>query len=88
MRLLFQDEKLMHLRHWGLGEYILNPYETWFTAAGDNSGNRPYRQWKNHNTLCIPREIDNEAHNVITIEDPLNTNLQATVRSKLSQRWD
>ena len=89
MRLLYQDEKLMRLRQLGLAKYILTPYENMVSSRGGIilvTG--PTGSGKTTTLYASLAEIDNEAHNVITIEDPVEYKLGATVRSKLSQSWD
>ena len=76
MRLLYQDEKLMHLRQLGLAEYILNPYDNMVHSSGGIilvTG--PTGSGKTTTLYASLAEIDNEAHNVITIEDPVEYKL-------------
>ena len=76
MRLLYQDEKLMQLRQLGLAEYILNPYDKMVHSSGGIilvTG--PTGSGKTTTLYASLAEIDNEAHNVITIEDPVEYKL-------------
>ena len=76
MRLLYQDEKLMHLRQLGLAKYILNPYDNMVHSSGGIilvTG--PTGSGKTTTLYASLAEIDNEAHNVITIEDPVEYKL-------------
>ena len=76
MRLLYQDEKLMHLRQLGLAEYILNPYDNMVHSSGGIilvTG--PTGSGKTTTLYASLAEIDNEANNVITIEDPVEYKL-------------
>tara|TARA_Y100001949_G_scaffold30966_1_gene24093 strand:+ start:351 stop:2063 length:1713 start_codon:yes stop_codon:yes gene_type:complete len=76
MRLLYQDEKLMQLRQLGLAEYILNPYDNMVHSSGGIilvTG--PTGSGKTTTLYASLAEIDNEAHNVITIEDPVEYKL-------------
>ena len=88
MRLLYQDEKLMHLRQLGLAEYILNPYDNMVHSSGGIilvTG--PTGSGKTTTLYASLAEIDNEAHNVITIEDPVEYKLagysQIEIKPKL-----
>ena len=76
MRLLYQDEKLMQLRQLGLAKYILNPYDNMVHSSGGIilvTG--PTGSGKTTTLYASLAEIDNEAHNVITIEDPVEYKL-------------
>jgi len=76
MRLLFQEEKLMQLRHLGLAEYILQPYQNMVNSSGGIilvTG--PTGSGKTTTLYASLAEIDNEARNIITIEDPVEYKL-------------
>ena len=76
MRLLYQDEKIMNLRQLGLAKYIQNPYENMVRSSGGIilvTG--PTGSGKTTTLYASLAEIDNEAHNVITIEDPVEYKL-------------
>jgi len=88
MRLLYQDEKLMQLNQLGLAKYILKPYK----RMVDNSGGiilvtGPTGSGKTTTLYASLAEIDHEARNVITIEDPVEYKLsgysQIEVKPKL-----
>jgi len=88
MRLLYQDEKLMQLNQLGLANYILKPYR----RMVDNSGGiilvtGPTGSGKTTTLYASLAEIDHEARNVITIEDPVEYKLsgysQIEVKPKL-----
>ena len=88
MRLLYQDEKLMSLRQLGLAKYILKPYENMVQSNGGIilvTG--PTGSGKTTTLYASLAEIDNEAHNVITIEDPVEYKLagysQIEIKPKL-----
>ena len=88
MRLLYQDEKLMRLRQLGLAKYILTPYENMVHSSGGIilvTG--PTGSGKTTTLYASLAEIDNEAHNVITIEDPVEYKLagysQIEIKPKL-----
>ena len=86
MRLLYQDEKLMHLRQLGLAKYIQNPYENMVHSSGGIilvTG--PTGSGKTTTLYASLAEIDNEAHNVITIEDPVEF-IHKDKKSIVSQR--
>ena len=76
MRLLYQDEKLMQMNQLGLAKYILKPYK----RMVDNSGGiilvtGPTGSGKTTTLYASLAEIDHEARNVITIEDPVEYKL-------------
>ena len=76
MRLLFQEEKLMQLRQLGLAKYILQPYQNLVNSSGGIilvSG--PTGSGKTTTLYASLAEIDNEARNIITIEDPVEYKL-------------
>jgi len=76
MRLLFQEEKLMQLRHLGLAKYILKPYQNLVNSSGGIilvTG--PTGSGKTTTLYASLAEIDNEARNIITIEDPVEYKL-------------
>ena len=76
MRLLFQEEKLMRLRHLGLAKYILQPYQNMVNSSGGIilvTG--PTGSGKTTTLYASLAEIDNEARNIITIEDPVEYKL-------------
>jgi len=76
MRLLFQEEKLMQLRHLGLAKYILQPYQNMVNSSGGIilvTG--PTGSGKTTTLYASLAEIDNEARNIITIEDPVEYKL-------------
>lgn len=76
MRLLFQEEKLMQLRHLGLAKYILQPYQNLVNSSGGIilvTG--PTGSGKTTTLYASLAEIDNEARNIITIEDPVEYKL-------------
>jgi len=76
MRLLFQEEKLMQLRHLGLAKYILQPYQNIVNSSGGIilvTG--PTGSGKTTTLYASLAEIDNEARNIITIEDPVEYKL-------------
>ena len=76
MRLLFQEEKLMQLRHLGLAKYILQPYQNMINSSGGIilvTG--PTGSGKTTTLYASLAEIDNEARNIITIEDPVEYKL-------------
>ncbi|MBC8257998.1 MAG: type II secretion system ATPase GspE [SAR324 cluster bacterium] len=88
MRLLYQDEKMMQLRQLGLAKYILNP----FLRMVDSSGGiilvtGPTGSGKTTTLYASLAEIDHEARNVITIEDPVEYKIsgysQIEVKPKL-----
>ena len=88
MRLLYQDEKLMQLRQLGLAKYILNPYQRMVHSSGGIilvTG--PTGSGKTTTLYASLAEIDHEARNVITIEDPVEYKLsgysQIEVKPKL-----
>ena len=88
MRLLYQDEKLMQLRQLGLAKYILQPYKTLVNSSGGIilvTG--PTGSGKTTTLYASLAEIDHEARNVITIEDPVEYKLsgysQIEVKPKL-----
>ena len=75
-RLLFQEEKLMQLRHLGLAKYILQPYQNMVNSSGGIilvTG--PTGSGKTTTLYASLAEIDNEARNIITIEDPVEYKL-------------
>jgi len=76
MRLLFQEEKLMQLRQLGLAKYILQPYQN---LVNSNGGiilvTGPTGSGKTTTLYASLAEIDNEARNIITIEDPVEYKL-------------
>jgi len=76
MRLLFQEEKLMKLRQLGLAKYILQPYQNMVSSTGGIilvTG--PTGSGKTTTLYASLAEIDNEARNIITIEDPVEYKL-------------
>jgi len=76
MRLLFQEEKLMQLRQLGLVKYILQPYQNLVNSSGGIilvTG--PTGSGKTTTLYASLAEIDNEARNIITIEDPVEYKL-------------
>lgn len=76
MRLLFQEEKLMQLRQLGLAKYILQPYQNLVKSSGGIilvTG--PTGSGKTTTLYASLAEIDNEARNIITIEDPVEYKL-------------
>ena len=76
MRLLFQEEKLMQLRQLGLAKYILQPYQNLVNSRGGIilvTG--PTGSGKTTTLYASLAEIDNEARNIITIEDPVEYKL-------------
>ena len=76
MRLLFQEEKLMQLRQLGLAKYILKPYQNLVNSSGGIilvTG--PTGSGKTTTLYASLAEIDNEARNIITIEDPVEYKL-------------
>ncbi len=76
MRLLFQEEKLMQLRHLGLAKYILQPYQNMVNSSGGIilvTG--PTGSGKTTTLYASLAELDNEARNIITIEDPVEYKL-------------
>ena len=76
MRLLFQEEKLMQLRQLGLAKYILQPYQNMINSSGGIilvTG--PTGSGKTTTLYASLAEIDNEARNIITIEDPVEYKL-------------
>jgi len=76
MRLLFQEEKLMQLRQLGLAKYILQPYQNVVNSSGGIilvTG--PTGSGKTTTLYASLAEIDNEARNIITIEDPVEYKL-------------
>ena len=76
MRLLYQDEKLMRLRQLGLAKYILTPYENMVhNRGGIILVTGPTGSGKTTTLYASLAEIDNEAQNVITIEDPVEYKL-------------
>ena len=88
MRLLFQEEKLMQLRQLGLAKYILQPYQNMVNSSGGIilvTG--PTGSGKTTTLYASLAEIDNEARNIITIEDPVEYKLsgysQIEVKSKV-----
>ena len=88
MRLLYQDEKMMQLSHLGLAKYILNPYLNMVNSSGGIilvTG--PTGSGKTTTLYASLAEIDNEARNIITIEDPVEYKLsgysQIEVKPKL-----
>ncbi len=88
MRLLYQDEKLMQLRQLGLAKYILQPYKNLVNSSGGIvlvAG--PTGSGKTTTLYASLAEIDHEARNVITIEDPVEYKLsgysQIEVKPKL-----
>ncbi|MBS1255111.1 MAG: putative type II secretion system protein HxcR [Deltaproteobacteria bacterium] len=88
MRMLYQDEKLMHLRQLGLAKYILKPYENLVHSSGGIilvTG--PTGSGKTTTLYASLAEIDHEARNVITIEDPVEYKLagysQIEIKPKL-----
>ena len=88
MRLLYQDEKLMQLRQLGLAKYILQPYKNMVNSSGGIilvTG--PTGSGKTTTLYASLAEIDHEARNVITIEDPVEYKLsgysQIEVKPKL-----
>jgi len=88
MRLLYQDEKLMRLRQLGLAKYILTPYENMVhNRGGIILVTGPTGSGKTTTLYASLAEIDNEAHNVITIEDPVEYKLagysQIEIKPKL-----
>jgi len=76
MRLLFQEEKLMQLRQLGLAKYILQPYQNLVNSSGGIilvTG--PTGSGKTTTLYASLAEIDNEARNIITVEDPVEYKL-------------
>jgi len=76
MRLLFQEERLMQLRQLGLAKYILQPYQNIVNSSGGIilvTG--PTGSGKTTTLYASLAEIDNEARNIITIEDPVEYKL-------------
>ena len=76
MRLLFQEEKLMQLPQLGLAKYILQPYLNMVNSSGGIilvTG--PTGSGKTTTLYASLAEIDNEARNIITIEDPVEYKL-------------
>ena len=88
LRMLYQDENLMRLRQLGLAKYIMTPYEN---MVHSNGGiilvTGPTGSGKTTTLYASLAEIDNEAHNVITIEDPVEYKLagysQIEIKPKL-----
>ena len=88
MRLLYQDEKLMQLSQLGLAKYISKPYNR---MVHSNGGiilvTGPTGSGKTTTLYASLAEIDHEARNVITIEDPVEYKLsgysQIEVKPKL-----
>ena len=88
MRLLYQDEKLMQLNQLGLAKYIAKPYNRMVHSSGGIilvTG--PTGSGKTTTLYASLAEIDHEARNVITIEDPVEYKLsgysQIEVKPKL-----
>ncbi len=88
MRLLYQDEKMMQLGQLGLAKYILHPYKRMVQSSGGIilvTG--PTGSGKTTTLYASLAEIDNEARNIITIEDPVEYKLsgysQIEVKPKL-----
>tara|TARA_B100000700_G_scaffold329899_1_gene453524 strand:- start:1630 stop:3345 length:1716 start_codon:yes stop_codon:yes gene_type:complete len=88
MRLLYQDEKLMKLNQLGLAKYISKPYIRMVNSSGGIilvTG--PTGSGKTTTLYASLAEIDHEARNVITIEDPVEYKLsgysQIEVKPKL-----
>ena len=76
MRLLFQEEKLMQLRQLGLAKYILQPYQNLVnSSSGIILVTGPTGSGKTTTLYASLAEIDNEARNIITIEDPVEYKL-------------
>ena len=76
MRLLFQEEKLMQLRQLGLAKYILKPYQNMVnSSSGIILVTGPTGSGKTTTLYASLAEIDNEARNIITIEDPVEYKL-------------
>ena len=76
MRLLFQEEKLMQLRQLGLAKYILQPYQNMVnSSSGIILVTGPTGSGKTTTLYASLAEIDNEARNIITIEDPVEYKL-------------
>ena len=76
MRLLFQEEKLMQLRQLGLVKYILQPYQNLVnSSSGIILVTGPTGSGKTTTLYASLAEIDNEARNIITIEDPVEYKL-------------
>ena len=88
MRLLYQDEKLMQLSQLGLAKYISTPYKRMVHSSGGIilvTG--PTGSGKTTTLYASLAEIDHEARNVITIEEPVEYKLsgysQIEVKPKL-----
>jgi len=88
MRMLYQDEKLMQLSQLGLAKYISKPYSKMVQSSGGIilvTG--PTGSGKTTTLYASLAEIDNEARNIITIEDPVEYKLsgysQIEVKPKL-----
>ena len=88
MRMLYQDEKLMQLSQLGLAKYISKPYLKLVQSSGGIilvTG--PTGSGKTTTLYASLAEIDNEARNIITIEDPVEYKLsgysQIEVKPKL-----
>ena len=88
LRMLYQDENLMRLPQLGLAKYIMTPYAK---MVHSNGGiilvTGPTGSGKTTTLYASLAEIDNEAHNVITIEDPVEYKLagysQIEIKPKL-----
>lgn len=88
MRLLYQDEKLMQLNQLGLAKYISKPYiRMVHSSGGIILVTGPTGSGKTTTLYASLAEIDHEARNVITIEDPVEYKLsgysQIEVKPKL-----
>jgi len=88
MRMLYQDDKMMQLGQLGLAKYILQPYKRMVQSSGGIilvTG--PTGSGKTTTLYASLAEIDNEARNIITIEDPVEYKLsgysQIEVKPKL-----
>ena len=88
MRMLYQDDKMMQLGQLGLAKYILHPYKRMVQSNGGIilvTG--PTGSGKTTTLYASLAEIDNEARNIITIEDPVEYKLsgysQIEVKPKL-----
>ena len=72
MRLLYQNENMMQLSQLGLAKYISKPYSRMVgTHGGIILVTGPTGSGKTTTLYASLAEIDNEARNIITIEDPV-----------------
>jgi general secretion pathway protein E len=87
MRLLYQSSKLMRLNELGLSENILKPFRSMIQKSGGIvlvTG--PTGSGKTTTLYASLGEIDSQAHNVITIEDPVEYKIPSYSQIEVNSR--